>query len=95
MWMQIESIDAVSNARQLAKPGVDCLSFGPMDLTLSLEAHPLHPFKTLDDCLGHVVTLLEGTDTKACYRNNTPDTRQKYLDMGVTVLLEVGQHYGL
>jgi 2-dehydro-3-deoxyglucarate aldolase/4-hydroxy-2-oxoheptanedioate aldolase len=95
LWIQIESVDAVSNARQLSKAGVDCLSFGPMDLTLSLEAHPLHPFKTVDDCVQHVVDLLDGSDTKVCYRNNTPDARQKYLDMGVTVMLELGAHYGL
>ena len=35
LWMQIESVNAVTNARKLAKPGVDCLSFGPADLSFS------------------------------------------------------------
>ena len=35
LWIQIESIHAVGNARRLAKPGVDCLSWGPMDLSLT------------------------------------------------------------
>ena len=88
LWMQIESVAAVTAARQLAQPGVDCLSFGPMDLTFSLESHPHHPFKSVDDCVRHICEQLRGAETKVCFRNYTPDTRQKYLDMGVTVLLE-------
>lgn len=88
MWVQVESIDAVSNARQLARPGVDCLSFGPMDLTFSLRSHPNHPFKTVDDCVRHVVEQLEGTNVAVCYRYSTPETRQRIIDMGVTVMLE-------
>ena len=90
LWMQIESIQSVCNARQLGKAGVDCLSFGPMDLTLDIEAHPEHPFQTVDDCVRHTVKVLEGSDVKVVYRNQTPKTRQKYLDMGVTMLLELG-----
>jgi hypothetical protein len=59
-----------------------------MDLTFSLEAHPEHVLKTVDDCVGFVAEALKDTDTAVCYRNNTPETRQKYIDMGVTVLLE-------
>ena len=88
LWIQLESIDAVSNARSLAKQGVDCLSFGPMDLRYSLEAHPHHPFKTVDDCVRHVVEQLRDTSVAVLFRNNTPDTRDKYRDMGVSVLLE-------
>ena len=88
LWLQIESVEAVTAARQLAKPGVDCLSFGPVDLTFSLEAHPNHPFKTVDDCVRYVVEQLDGSGTTACFRNVSPDARQKYIDMGVTVLLE-------
>lgn len=88
LWLQVESIEAITNARQLAKPGVDCLSFGPSDLSFSLEAHPHHPFKTVDDCVRHVLQQLKGTDVHVCFRNYTPDLRQKYIDMGVTVLLE-------
>ena len=88
LWLQIESIESATNARQLAKPGVDCLDFGPMDLTFNLESHPKHPFKTVDDCVRHVAEQLQDTGTAACFRNGSPDTRQKYMDMGVTVLLE-------
>ena len=88
LWMQIESIHAVADSRWLAKPGVDCLSWGPMDLRLNREGHPDHPFQTDDDCLRHVVSQLEGTDTKVVYRTYAPDVRNKYIDMGVTILLE-------
>jgi 2-keto-3-deoxy-L-rhamnonate aldolase RhmA len=89
LWMQIESVASVTAAQSIAKQGVDCLSFGPMDLTLSLESHPHHPFQTRDDCIQHTVNQLQGTGVQVCYRNGTPDTRQKYIDMGVTVLLEM------
>ncbi len=88
LWIQVESVHSVTNVRKLAKPGVDCVSFGPMDLTFSIEAHPEHDLKTVDDCVGYVADALKGTDTVTCHRNNTPETRQKYIDMGVTVLLE-------
>jgi 2-keto-3-deoxy-L-rhamnonate aldolase RhmA len=88
LWVQIESVDAVTNARELAKAGVDCLSFGPADLSFSLEAHPHHPFNNVDDCVRHVVEQLRDTHATVCFRNYEPSARQKYIDMGVTVLLE-------
>jgi len=88
LWLQIESVQATTNARRLARPGIDCLSWGPADLSFSLEAHPGHPFKTVDDCVGYVAKQLEGTEVKVCFRNYTPDMRDKYIEMGVTVLLE-------
>ena len=88
LCLQMETIDAVTNARQLAKPGVDCLTWGPADLSFSLEAHPGHPFKTVDDCVQHVLKQLDGTDAKVSFRSYSPDQRNKYIDMGVTVLME-------
>jgi 2-keto-3-deoxy-L-rhamnonate aldolase RhmA len=88
LWMQIESISAVTNARKFAKAGVDCLSFGPADLTFSIEGHAQHPFQTVDDCVRHVAEQLADTSIAVCYRNGTPDTRAKYAEMGVTVFLE-------
>jgi 2-keto-3-deoxy-L-rhamnonate aldolase RhmA len=87
LWMQIESVAAVTKARQFAKSGVDCLSFGPADLSFSLELHPSHPFKSVDECIAHVVEQLQDTNVAVCFRN-TPQDRQKYKDMGVRVLLE-------
>lgn len=92
LWMQIESINAVTQAGAFAKAGVDCLSWGPADLQFNLEAHPGHPFQTDDDCLRHVLRQLQGTGVKVAYRSYDPALRNKYLDMGVTVLLERAQY---
>ena len=88
LWMQIESIEAVTHARRLAKSGVDCLSFGPTDLTFSMESHPNHALQTVDACVQYVAKELEGSSTTVCFRNGNPSTREKYVDMGVTVFLE-------
>jgi hypothetical protein len=56
--------------------------------SFDLEAHPEHPFKTVDDCLRHVLKQLEGTDIRVSFRNYSPDLRNKYMDMGVTVFME-------
>lgn len=91
LWMQIESINAISNVTRLAKNGVDCISWGPADLSFDREANPKHPLQSDDDCLRYALQQLQANNTKLCYRNYTPDLRNKYLDMGVTVLLESPQ----
>ena len=78
----------MANARRLAKPGVDCLTWGPADLSFDLEAHPEPPFQTVDDCLVNVLKQLEDTEVKVSFRNGTPDQRDKYKEMGVTVFME-------
>lgn len=88
LWMQIESIEAVTHARRLAKAGVDCLSFGPADLTFSIESHPNHALQTVDACVQYIAKELEGSPTAVCFRNGNPSTREKYADLGVTVFLE-------
>lgn len=88
LMIQLESIPAVTGALRLARAGVDCLSFGPNDLMYSIEAHPNHPFRTVDDCVRHVVGQLRESRTMVCFRNYDPEVRSKYVDMGVTVFLE-------
>lgn len=88
LWLQLESVNAVTNARKFAKPGVDLLDFGPADLSFSLEAHPDYPIRTVDDCVRHVAEQLKGTGVAICFRNGTPDNREKYAKLGVTVFLE-------
>ena len=88
LWVQIESVHAVNRARHFAKQGVDCLSFGPADLLFDLEGQPDQPLKSVDECVRHVVEQLRDTTVAVCFRNYDPATRQKYIDMGVTVLLE-------
>ncbi len=88
LCLQMETIDSVTNARKLAKQGVDCLTWGPADLSFDIEAHPQHPFQTVDDCVKQVLKQLEGTDIRVSFRNYSHELRQKYIDMGVTVLME-------
>jgi 2-keto-3-deoxy-L-rhamnonate aldolase RhmA len=88
LWLQIESLNAVLHAHIFALPGVDCFSFGPTDLTFDIEAHPNPPYGRLEDCVEAVARSLEGSQTALCYRNGTPDTRQHWSDLGVTVFLE-------
>ncbi len=88
LCLQMETINAVTNARKLAKPSVDCLTWGPADLSFDIEGHPEHPFQTVDDCLRHVLQQVQGTDVKVSFRSYSADLRNKYIDMGVTVLME-------
>ncbi len=60
LCMQLESVKAVLEARQLAKPGVDWIAFGPNDLSFDLEMHDHRPFTTVDECIQHVVKELQG-----------------------------------
>ena len=62
--LQLESINAITNAKKLAKPGVDMFVFGAMDLSFSLESYPEHPFGTVDECIRHVQKQMEGTQVK-------------------------------
>ena len=53
-----------------------------------LEAYPMHWCRTVDDCLCHMLKQLEGTAVPISCRRYSPDLRNTYLDMGVTVPLE-------
>lgn len=83
--IQIESVDAVVNARQLALPGIDFFAFGPNDLMFSLEAHPLFPFRTYDECVRHVVDQVQDTHVKVGLAAETVEEEEKFREMGVTV----------
>lgn len=87
--LQLESVDAIINARQLAKPGVSYVSFGPTDLGFSLDAHPQFPFRTVLDCMRHVSDQLAGTGIPLGLAVTlTPEERKPYLDVGLTVFQE-------
>ena len=88
LCLQIESVEAVVNARKLAKSGVDLVSFGPSDLTFSLEMHPQFPLRTVDECIAHVADQLSGSGVRLTHRVDNPADRSRYADMGVTVFLE-------
>ena len=92
LMLQVESVEAVNNARSLAKCGVDCLSWGAHpesnDLAFSRLGHPEFPLKTDQECIEHVIGLLEGSDTKFCMRSGSRSNRDHYAKLGVTVFKE-------
>jgi 2-keto-3-deoxy-L-rhamnonate aldolase RhmA len=89
LGVQLESVQAISGARELARPGVDYLAFGPNDLTFSLEGHPEYPLRTVNDCMRNVAAQLEGTGIRLGMAVTTePDEREPYLEMGITIFQE-------
>jgi 2-keto-3-deoxy-L-rhamnonate aldolase RhmA len=62
--LQLESVPAILNVRQLAKPGVDMFAFGAADLGLSIEATPDSPFATFEECRNYVVKELKDLPIK-------------------------------
>ena len=88
LCLQIETVQRVTNAHQLAKPGVDCLTWRPADLSFDLEAHPAFSFQTTDDSVRHALKQLEATDKLCEFQERNTDQRDKYKEMGVTVFME-------
>jgi 2-keto-3-deoxy-L-rhamnonate aldolase RhmA len=87
--IQVESVEAVTNIRQLAKPGITVVTFGPNDLTFSLEGHPNYPLRTVDECMRNVAAQLQGTGIRLAMGTPTKlAERGKYLEMGVTLFQE-------
>ncbi len=87
--IQIESVEAVTNIRQLAKPGVTVVTFGPNDLSFSLDDHPEYPLQNVEDCMRNVAEQLKDTDIRLAMGTATkPEERQPYLDMGITLFQE-------
>lgn len=86
LGIQVESVEAVTNIRKLAKPGVSVVTFGPNDLSFSLEDHPEFPLRTVDECMRNVADQLAGTGIRIAMGTPTkPEERGKYLEMGVTL----------
>ena len=87
--IQVESVEAVSNIRKLAKPGVSVVTFGPNDLLFNLEDHPEYPLQDVDDCMRNVAAQLAGTDIRLAMGTGTqPEERDKYLEIGITLFQE-------
>ena len=53
--LQLESVPAILDVRQLAKPWVDMFAFGAADLGLSIQATPDSPFSSFEECHDHVL----------------------------------------
>ena len=87
--IQVESVEAVSNIRKLAKPGVSVVTFGPNDLSFSIEDHPGFPLRTVDECMANVADQLKGSGVALAMGTPTaPEERGKYLEMGFTLFQE-------
>lgn len=86
LQLQLESVDAVINCRKLAKSGVDAFTFGPNDLSYDIESYSRPPLGTVDECVAHVVKELAGTGIAVGIALHDQNDRQRYVDMGLTVL---------
>ncbi len=87
--IQVESVEAVTNIRRLAKPCVSVVTFGPNDLSFSLDMHPDYPLQSVDDCMRNVVAQLAETDIRLAMGTGTkPEERDRYLEMGITLFQE-------
>jgi len=89
--IQCESVQMITNLKRLAKPGlVTHVTFGPNDLSFSLEAHPGFPLRTVEAYMQNVAEQLQGTKIRSAMGTPTrPDERQKYRDLGVTIFQAV------
>ena len=86
LGIQVESVEAVTNIHKLAKPGVSVVTFGPNDLSFSLEAHPGFPLQDVDACMRNVAAQLKDTGIRLAMGTATqPEERAKYVDMGFTL----------
>ena len=86
LGIQVESVEAVTNIHKLAKPGVGVVTFGPNDLSFSLEAHPGFPLQDVDACMRNVAAQLKDTGIRLAMGTATqPEERDKYVDMGFTL----------
>lgn len=89
LGIQVESVEAVTNIKKLAKPGVSVVTFGPNDLSFSLDGHPDYPLNTVDDCMRNVAAQLAGSNIRLAMGTPTlPEQRQKFRDIGITLFQE-------
>ena len=89
LWLQVESLQAISNIPKLALPGIDCISWGPADLAFDRESNPHHPLSISDQaCIDHAFKLQEDSHAQLVLRNYNWRERDKFIDMGAKVILE-------
>ena len=90
LMIQIETLNAINNIPNFSLDGVDCFSWGPADLSIDRAAHPEHPFaKTDDTAIEHAVKLSKENGKQLCIRSYDRSLRNRYFDMGATILMEV------
>jgi len=87
--IQYESVSAINLSRQLARPGVDYVAFGPNDLLFNMEGQPANPFQSVDAAMRHTAGQLQGSGIRLGMAVPTvPEERDKYLEIGITVFQE-------
>jgi 4-hydroxy-2-oxoheptanedioate aldolase len=64
LGFQIETLRAALNVRNIVKPGVDFVAWGPGDMGFDIERHSNSPFKTLEEAHAYVVQQLKGFDVR-------------------------------
>lgn len=64
LGFQIETLRAALNVRNIVKPGVDWISWGPGDMAFDIERHSNSPFKSLEEVHRFVIEQLKGYDVR-------------------------------
>ena len=64
LGFQIETLRGALNVRNIVKPGVDWISWGPGDMSFDIEKHSNSPFKTLAEVHAFVIEQLKGFDVR-------------------------------
>ena len=64
LGFQIETLRGALNARNIVKPGVDWISWGPGDMSFDIERHSNSPFKSIDAAHAYVIQQLKGYDVR-------------------------------
>ena len=64
LGFQIETLRGALNARNIVKPGVDWISWGPGDMAFDIERHSNSPFKTIEEAHAYIISQLKGYDVR-------------------------------
>jgi 2-keto-3-deoxy-L-rhamnonate aldolase RhmA len=64
LGFQIETLRGALNARNIVKPGVDWISWGPGDMAFDIERHSNSPFKSIEEAHAYVIEQLKGYDVR-------------------------------
>ena len=64
LGLQIESLRAALHIRNLVRPGIDWIGFGPGDMAFDVARHSHTPFKNNDEAHNYVIDQLKGYDVR-------------------------------
>ena len=72
LGLQIESLRGALNVRNLVRPGIDWVTFGPGDMALDVARHSNSPFKSIDEAHNYIIDQLKGYDVRVPPRPGSP-----------------------